>query len=113
MPADDDRLLDAETLTTYTAPGGLLTRQLDAVVGTTVAIGLDPMIVASIRVLGTAAPAVGARLPRAPGDWSNEVFLLAYADADPAVTGARERRRRARARSASTSRSTPPTSGPP
>ncbi len=56
-------------------------------VGTTVAIGLDPMVAASIRVLGTAAPAVGARLPRpAAARIPNEVFLLSYADADPAVT---------------------------
>ena len=57
VPPTTTGLLDAETLTTYTAAGGLLTRQLDAVVGSRVAIGLDPMIVASIRVLGTAAPA--------------------------------------------------------
>jgi len=87
VPPTATGLLDAETLTAYTAAGGMLTRQLDAVVGSRVAIGLDPMIIASIRVLGTSAPepavAFLERLQTAP----NEVFLLAYADADPAVTG--------------------------
>lgn len=87
VPPTTTGLLDAETLTAYTSAGGMLTRQLDAVVGSRVAIGLDPMIFASIRVLGTSAPepavAFLERLQTAP----NEVFLLAYADADPAVTG--------------------------
>jgi hypothetical protein len=88
VPATTTGLLDAETLATYTEPGGLLTRQLDAVAGTSVAIGLDPMVTTSIRVLGTTAPATAlAFLERLEGI-SNEVFLLAYADADPTITGA-------------------------
>jgi hypothetical protein len=80
-----DGLIDTTTLAAYTAPGGLLTRELDAVAGTSATIGLDPMIVASIRLLGSAAPASALewldRLQSVP----NEVFLLAYADADPAA----------------------------
>ncbi len=86
VPPTTTGLLDAETLTTYTAAGGLLSRQLDAVVGSRVAIGLDPMIVASIRVLGTAAPETALTFLERLQAVSNEVFLLEYADADPAVT---------------------------
>ncbi len=88
VPPTVTGLLDAETLTTYTTAGGLLTRQLDAVVGSRVAIGLDPMIFASIRVLGTAAPEPAVAFLERLQAASNEVFLLAYADADPAITGA-------------------------
>lgn len=78
-------LIDAETLATYTAPSGGLTRQLDQLVTTPVAIGLDPMIPASIRVLGTAAPESAVEWLRRLEDAPNEVFLLAYADADLAT----------------------------
>lgn len=86
VPPTTTGLLDATTLTAYTEPGGLLTRQLDAVVGSTVAIGLDPMVVASIRVLGAAAPPTALTFLERLRTASNEVFLLAYADADPALT---------------------------
>ncbi|MCU1416565.1 MAG: hypothetical protein JWP32_739 [Schumannella sp.] len=85
VPPTTSGLLNADALTTYTQDGGLLNRQLDAVAGTSAAIGLDPMIVASIRVLGSAAPASAldflSRLHALP----NEMFLLGYADADPAL----------------------------
>lgn len=75
-------LIDATTLATYTAPLGMLTRQLDAVIGTPAVIGVDPMIIASIRVLGTDAPASALDwLARLQG-LNNEVFALAYSDAD-------------------------------
>lgn len=85
VPPTTTGLLDADALATYTQDGGLLDRQLDAVAGSSAAIGLDPMIPASIRVLGTSAPQSAldflARLHSA----SNEVFLLGYADSDPAL----------------------------
>lgn len=85
VPADATGLLDAEQLETWTSPLGLLTRQLDAVAGRSVAIAIDPRIIASIRALGTAAPASATtwldRLRSVP----NEVFPLAYADADVAI----------------------------
>jgi hypothetical protein len=87
VPPTTTGLLDAETLTNYTAAGGLLTRQLDAVVGSRVAIGLDPMIIASIRVLGEAAPETALTFLERLRTVSNELFLLTYADADPVVTG--------------------------
>lgn len=84
-PAGSDGLIPAELLGEFTAPAGLLSRQLDAVAGTGAVLAIDPMVVASIRVLGTSAPA-NAR------DWlarldalSNDRFALPYADADPTL----------------------------
>ncbi|MBM7502879.1 DUF6049 family protein [Agromyces aurantiacus] len=78
-------LIPADRLESWTAPNGLLTRQLDAVSGAPVAVGIDPRVIASIRVLGDAAPESAvewlARLAAMP----NEVFPLAYADADLAA----------------------------
>ncbi len=78
----DDGLLDAELLETATSPAGVLTRELDEVLTTSATIALDPMITASIRLLGSAAPGSALawldRLAAAP----NDVFLLAYSDAD-------------------------------
>ena len=78
-------LIDATTLAAYTAPLGVLTRQLDAVIGTPAVIGLDPMILASIKVLGTAAPASATSWLERLRTSGNEVFALAYADADLAA----------------------------
>jgi hypothetical protein len=75
-------LIDATTLAAYTAPLGVLTRQLDSVIGTPAVIGLDPMIIASIRVLGTSAPASATSWLERLRTSGNEVFALAYADAD-------------------------------
>lgn len=85
VPSTTSGLLDADALTTYTQAGGLLARQLDAVAGTAAAIGLDPMIVASIRVLGSSAPQSSLDFLARLHGLSNEVFLLGYADADPAL----------------------------
>ncbi|MFF2272638.1 DUF6049 family protein [Agromyces sp. NPDC058136] len=84
-PAASTGLFDAATLETWTAPLGLLDRQLDAVAGRPVAIGIDPRIIASIRVLGSSAPASTLDwLGRLAGS-GNEIFPLAYADADVAL----------------------------
>ena len=84
-PPDATGLLDAEELSALTAPGGQLDVQLRTALAHSVAIGLDPMIPASIRLLGTSAPQSAldwlAALESAPGD----VFPLGYADADPAL----------------------------
>ena len=85
-PPSATGILTAAELTEYTAANGVLTRQLDAALGhNTVAIGLDPMILASIRLLGTSAPATAL-------DWltrlsfaSNDIFALSYADHDIAL----------------------------
>lgn len=78
-------LIDATTLAGYTAPLGVLTRQLDAVIGTPAVIGIDPMIIASIRVLGSSAPASATSWLERLRTSGNEVFSLAYADADLAA----------------------------
>jgi hypothetical protein len=85
VPPTSGGLLDADALTTYTQDGGLLDRQLDAVAGTVAAIGLDPMITASIQVLGTSAPESALEFLDRLRTVPNEVFLLGYADADPAL----------------------------
>lgn len=78
-------ILDADELTELTGDEGALTTQLDAFVGEQIALGIDPRIIASIRALGTRAPAAAvawlARLEAAP----NETFALQYGDAEPAV----------------------------
>ncbi|NQX29081.1 hypothetical protein HQQ81_17180 [Microbacteriaceae bacterium VKM Ac-2854] len=82
VPNSVDALIPAETLADYTAVTGTLTRQLDAIWGRPVAIGIDPRILASIRILGSSAPESAmqwlTRLEAAP----NETFALQYADAD-------------------------------
>ena len=65
VPASSIGLIDAEALEAYTRPLGVLTRQLDAVFGRQVAIGVDPMIIASIRALGTTAPESAIAVARA------------------------------------------------
>jgi hypothetical protein len=76
-------LIDSATLAADTAPLGVLSRQLDAVYDTPAVIGIDPMIIASIQVLGTSAPASALAWLERLRSASNETFALAYADADP------------------------------
>jgi len=87
-PESETGVLDAPALAAYTSDGGVLRRELDAVTGTGATLGVDPMIVASIRLLGTEAPQSAidwlAELQALP----NDMFPLAYADAD--VAGLRQ-----------------------
>lgn len=75
-------LYTAEELTTFTGPDGVLTRQLRVARGHSVALGVDPRILLSLEVLGSAVPESAkswlAELAAFPG----ESFLLSYADAD-------------------------------
>lgn len=87
-PPTASGLITADAIAEYTGPGGLLTRQLDAVAGTPAVIAIDPMILTSIRVLGVEAPETATQWVARLGATSNEVFLLAYGDAD-VVTAAR------------------------
>ena len=82
VPASADDFLDAETLAQYTSDQGLLTRELDAVIGRPVAIGIDPRIIASIRLLGSSAPESATLWLERLESASNETFPLGYADAD-------------------------------
>ncbi|PPF79713.1 hypothetical protein C5B96_11820 [Subtercola sp. Z020] len=85
VPAGSRGLLTPAELETYTASGGVLELKLDSVIGRQVTLAIDPMVIVSIRVLGTAAPQSAldwlARLASAP----NPTFPLAYGDADISV----------------------------
>ncbi|WP_369961754.1 DUF6049 family protein [Leifsonia sp. EB34] len=84
-PSTGDGLISAQDLTTYTAPNGVLTRDLDGLQNhATVAIGIDPMILASIRVLGNAAPASATAWLERLSTLPNDTFSLGYGDADVA-----------------------------
>ena len=85
VPAQTTGLLPADRLEAWTAPAGLLTRQLEALGGRSIAIGVDPRIIASIRALGSSAPASAVAWLERLAALPNEVFPLAYADADLAV----------------------------
>ena len=82
VPASSIGLIDADALEAYTRPLGVLTRQLDAVYGRQVAIGVDPTIIASIRALGTTAPESALAWLERLEDAPNQIFALGYADLD-------------------------------
>ncbi|RJT87058.1 hypothetical protein D6T64_16630 [Cryobacterium melibiosiphilum] len=84
-PESSAGLIPAIALEAYTNDSGLLTRQLDGVIDRPVAIAIDPMIIASIRILGSSAPASAVAWLDRLSLASNEIFPLGYADADPAV----------------------------
>jgi predicted secreted protein len=84
-PAGSAGIIPSQALETYTGATGLLTRQLDGVINRPVAIAIDPMIIASIRVLGTAAPASAVEWLDRLAHAANDIFPLGYADADLAL----------------------------
>lgn len=81
-PDSSSGLISSDDLADYTTITGTLTRQLDSLWGRPVAIGIDPRILASIRILGSSAPESAtqwlSRLETAP----NETFALQFGDAD-------------------------------
>ena len=85
VPATETGLLDADELERYTGTAGILTRQLDAVEGRPIAIGIDPMILVSIRALGSDAPASAVDWLARLDALENETFALAYGDTDIAA----------------------------
>ncbi|MGI9824954.1 DUF6049 family protein [Agromyces sp. Marseille-Q5079] len=85
VPSAASGIISSEELAEWTAPTGLLTRQLDALAGRQIAIGIDPRIIASIRSLGASAPQEALDWLQRLADVSNETFPLAYADADLAL----------------------------
>lgn len=85
VPTGSGGLISSETLAEYTNSLGLLTRQLDAVAGKPIAVAIDPMILASIRVLGTSAPESARSWLERLSLISNEVVPLSYANADPTL----------------------------
>lgn len=81
-PPRTSGLIDAELLANYTSEFGLLTKKLNEIIDRPVAIGIDPSIIASIRILGSDAPeSARAWLDRLAGA-SNETFPLSWADSD-------------------------------
>ncbi|TPW77797.1 DUF6049 family protein [Schumannella soli] len=87
VPVGSDGLLTADDLADLTADDGLLSRELDVVAGRPVALAIDPRLIASIRVLGGAAPASAKSWLLRLAALSNETFALRYADADPVGPG--------------------------
>jgi hypothetical protein len=85
-PPTTTGLISADELADYTAESGILTRQLEGVADRPVAIAVDPMIIASIRVLGSSAPASALEWLERLDQARNDIFPLGYADADPALT---------------------------
>lgn len=84
-PPGTTGLLSAEELSVLTAPGGPLAVQLGTARSHQVVIAIDPMILASIRLLGTAAPQSALDWLAALESTPREVFPLGYADSDPAL----------------------------
>jgi hypothetical protein len=82
VPASVSGFLTAQQLATYTAPGGVLTRELGDVQDTQVAVGIDPRIIASIRILGKNVPATAKAWYQELLTLPNQTFPLAWADAD-------------------------------
>lgn len=81
-PSVTEGLLDADSLAAYTSPEGVLRRKLDAAAGRQVTLAVDPRILASIRALGTAAPASATQWLADLASATNPVFSLTYADSD-------------------------------
>ncbi|MGO4104049.1 DUF6049 family protein [Leifsonia sp. YAF41] len=83
--ADTSGLIPADTLASLTSPSGQLSRELAAVANRPITLAIDPMILASIRILGNSAPVDAVdwldRLTQA----TNESFPLSYADSDIAL----------------------------
>ncbi len=82
-PSSADGLISSDDLAAFTAPNGVLTRDLDGLEGhSTVAVGIDPMIIASIRALGNAAPPTALDWLQRLATLPNDTFSLGYGDAD-------------------------------
>jgi len=81
-------LIQPAALEAFTNDSGVLTRELDAVFGRPVTIAVDPRIIASIRALGSTAPASAVawleRLEAAP----NPIIPLTFGDSD--ISGERQ-----------------------
>ena len=78
-------LLTADALAELTSETGRLTRILDGVAGTGAVLAVDPAVLASIRVLGTEAPASATAWLDRLDALSNEKFALQFGDADVTV----------------------------
>jgi len=77
--------LSADALKELTEDGGDLRNLLDAVAGTDAILAIDPAITASIRALGSAAPADAVAWLDELMSLPNDRFALQYGDADLAA----------------------------
>ncbi|NII52306.1 DUF6049 family protein [Frigoribacterium endophyticum] len=84
-PETENGVLDAAALASYTSVDGTLTRQLRAVQGTGAVVAVDPMIIASIRLLGSSAPPSALSWLDQLQSSGLESFPLTWADADVAA----------------------------
>lgn len=88
VPPSASGLLDAAALREYTSPLGGLTRllaALEAPAGAASAAAIDPMIIASIRALGSSAPRSAVLWLDRLSALKNSSFALQYADGDLAL----------------------------
>jgi hypothetical protein len=81
-PERDTGFIDTALLENYTSEFGILTRELDQVIDRPVVLGIDPSIIASIRILGSSAPASAIAWLERLEAATNETFPLTWADAD-------------------------------
>ena len=85
-PPGDRGLITADDLATYTAPGGDLAAKLAAVAARPeVTIAIDPRVLVSIRVLGTAAPQSALDWLAALAAVPNPCFPLSFGDSDISI----------------------------
>lgn len=84
-PARSVGLLTSDELAIQTGVDGDLRAQVDAVTGTAAILAVDPAIVASIRVLGSSAPATARAWLSDLLALPNERFALQFGDADLAT----------------------------
>ncbi|HWD61445.1 MAG TPA: DUF6049 family protein, partial [Humibacter sp.] len=85
VPPVSTGLIPSDDLATYTASDGLLTKELTLARNhPSIAIGIDPMIIASIRVLGSSAPQSARTWLQDLELLENDSFPLQYGDADVA-----------------------------
>lgn len=86
VPSSANGLIPAQTLATDTSTTGVLSKELTvAQRNPTLTLGIDPMILASIRVLGQSAPASAQAWLSDLADLQNPTFPLQYGDADPGL----------------------------
>jgi len=92
VPSNSDDFISASLLESYTSPTGVLTTQLDQVIDSPVTLAIDPMIIASIRILGSSAPASATEWLARLDEADNDTFALAWSDSSltaPLQAGAR------------------------
>jgi hypothetical protein len=78
-------ILTSAELAATTAPGGYLQRVLSSVTGTAATLAIDPMLIASIRLLGSDAPPSALVWLDSLANVTNDTFALSYADSDITV----------------------------